>query len=164
MNITAITSLIGVLVGLVGVISPILNRRDKLLRIRKLNEAWSKMPVGPGRDALGDARDRLALKLSLPILAPMQSTTTFLRNATGVVAVVVFLGVLSQYLPASWFEGASKTNTAVPGFFRAISPTVIWCIGLISGGVAAFCQGRILATRDNFIDNELPRRLAQHEG
>jgi len=161
-NLTAITSLIGIIIGLIGVVSPILGRRDKLLRLRKLNDAWSTMPAGPGRDALADARDRLALKLSLPILAPVRPGTTLVRNVTGISAFVAFLSVFTHDLPIPWLNDPATHNTAVPAFLQDIAPTFFWWAGLVLGGIASFCQGFLLAHRDIFFEEELNRRLKEH--
>lgn len=146
--------LLGALGVLIGAIAPAVSRWDRLGRLRKLNRAVNETPAGAGQDALIEARDAFAVRMSVTQLWMKPALLSMLRNLTVAIGLVVSAGVLLEVvMEASW------------------APT--WLDEIISGGVnqgyratgfvcyliAAGLQGWISAGRRGWIDGEIRKRL-----
>lgn len=150
----SLVPLLGALVALVAAVAPALARWDRLGRLRRLNRAVEETPAGKGHDALVEARDAFATRLSVSQLWMRPALLTMLRNVGAAIGVVVAVGVSLEIVNDASWAPRWLDEIVSGGVARGYRIT-----GVICSLAAAGIQGWISAGRRGWIDSEIRKRL-----
>lgn len=146
--------LIGALGVLIGAIAPAVTRWDRLGRLRRMNKAVNDTPEGKGHDALVEARDAFAIRMSVGQLWMKPALLSMVRNFAVALGLVVSAGVLVEVaLKASWAPAwlGEVLHGEVDGTSRLT--------GFVCYLIAAGIQGWISAGRRGWVDRQVRERL-----